>query len=460
MKKLHCQILIISLASWISALSGVSAATIEVLATYRDGAPVTEQALVLIPVSGMRQASRDREIILPFSNTETTDDEGRATFQDLYPGTYTFDVFGAPHDPLLIKPGANPAARAPLVFVKNESDQVTTVLEIWRGVPVTVETLSRTGELLPGFHASFLHVDTGFELSAGVSGESSKERLLAPGAWQVSASPGRGYLLVAVEKDGVAVPVKEWVNRSVGLDLKDQPWPTRLTFTFSAMEPLSTVDLALAEEPVPVRDEASSPLQLRVNTRRTRAAAARVEVHSLDEPGVAVRSWQIPGRQDIGVADLPAGDYLVVAAHRDAVEGRVELRPWDPRGEPRTLTVTLSEGATVRLQALDLEDRPIPGLEVRIERLGGPMQTLISDVDIIGSKLDRRQRTSYSGWIEATGFYPGRYRLRPMLSGPRQLTHAVYLGLAGGELRSELEIVLEAGPVEIEARLVPNTVEP
>ncbi|MEM7356012.1 MAG: hypothetical protein AAF657_34665 [Acidobacteriota bacterium] len=439
----------LSLSAGLALAPIAVAGTLEVRAHYRDGRPVAEQDLVLIPHSAVRQ-TRLPTILPPFTEVETTDRDGRAVFEDLSPGIYSVDVFGVPKDPLLVKASHNPMARSPLARLDEAADRRRIDLELWQGIPMTIEAVRQTGASAVGWRFVLRHPDSGFEIDRSAFAKSRIEWVVAPGSWEASLVPHPGFAAVAVERDGVRLH-----DTTLQLDLKSQPWPAVLRWILADTGPGHPTVGDGTVPPVADPGSGSAPLTIRVRSAQAPILRSQIEIYARDDPGSVVRSGQAMWTQGLVVHGLPVGDYRVLASHRDFLEQRLDLDDWDPSQGARELEISLPEGAAVRLQALDRDDRPVFGLELTIERLGEPPDVLSRDPGFADSKRLRVWRSDRSGWIEARGRYPGRYRLRPSFSGAREATQTIVLGLGGGELQSELEVELEDQPIEVEAWVSP-----
>ncbi len=440
-----------ALATVLASASPAAGGTIEVVVRTRDGAPVAGQDISLTPLSAYRWASRTGAIVSPATDIETTGDDGRLTFEDVDPGTYSVFVFGHLKDPTLVKAEANPLAPAPVVTLDDPGDRRRIELELWHGVPIRLEVTGLEGMPLDGFTAVFLHAETDVEVKRVSFRRPSFEQLLVPTVWDVSVDSRRGFELTGVELDGVELPAG-----SVRLDLAEKPWPQRLRFNFA------TTDWQ-PEGVVTVGDLHSydAPLTVKARVPRARHGISEVEIYPLDDPSEPVRRAAAGGMRGAAIDGLPPGDYLIVVGGRHTLEGRAELRGFDPETEPREVDVELSWGAAIQIQALDLRDRPIADLEVEIERLGDDPEVLLREEDFRRAKRGRAGSTGSSGWYEARGFYPGRYLLRTRLRRASAADFRILLGVYGGDLvpGPELEVELGDGPVDVEVRVAPVGVE-
>lgn len=163
------------------------------------------------------------------------------------------------------------------------------------------------------------------------------------------------------------------------------------------------------------------------------------------------------------IRDLAAGDYLVTAAHPDFLEATAGVRDFegDPR-KPRYVSLEMSLGAEIRLEAVDPGGRPLPGLKLAVEKLDDGPELVSRDPDFVAAKRRRLGSTDNSGRTGMTGFYPGRYRLRVTLRGqdPASRLRLIDLAPAGadGDRRGpEIEVDLgDRELLELEARQRPS----
>ncbi|RMH17570.1 MAG: carboxypeptidase regulatory-like domain-containing protein [Acidobacteria bacterium] len=157
-----------------------------------------------------------------------------------------------------------------------------------------------------------------------------------------------------------------------------------------------------------------------------------------------------------GVAKLPglaSGSYRLVAAHRDFVEGESLLRIEENR--PQRGEVELATGAEVWLEARD-GGRPLPGVELAIERLGEAPAMTLDDDEIRAAKLRRVITSDQSGRASATGLYPGRHRLTARLLGEAGVDGRIELAVEYGDegFAPVLETELAEGTARLWARRV------
>lgn len=424
-----------------------AAGTIEVMVHHRDGWPIVGQEMHLTPLSAYREAARTGRMLRPIYEIEKTDEEGRAFFEGVPAGTYTVSVFGHPNDPQLVKPADNPLAPAPIVTLRDPDDSGRIAVELWPGVPLSLEIAGLDDLPLDGFWAAFRDPEMVVEVDVVGFRQPLLEHRLAPAVWEVSIKPRPGFELVGLERDG-----KPLEAATARLDLARERWETHLRFSF-ATSPI------LPEGVVTVEDSSSgdAPLQIGVKTAGNRYGLSVVEIYALADLSEPVRSaTAFSGRRTAAISDLPPGDYLVVAGSRYHLEARAEVRDFDGEVEPRTVELVLQPGAAIRLQALDGLERPVVDLEVEIERLGGEPEIQLRDESVRDAKRRRAGSVGGRGWFEATGFYPGRYLLRTRLRRASAADFEIYLGPAGGELTgvAELEVELDDEPVEIEARVL------
>jgi protocatechuate 3,4-dioxygenase beta subunit len=172
---------------------------------------------------------------------------------------------------------------------------------------------------------------------------------------------------------------------------------------------------------------------------------ARIEVWSLDDdsrPASKVgqgetESWYLPAR----ISGIPAGNHVVVAGHRDYLEGRetIEYEP-DPV-KPPSVSVRLPSGAAILAGALDEDDEPVPDVEVEIVRLDELPEITIEDEGFRNDKSRRVGATDATGHIKLEGLYPGRYALRGRLRGALAATRFVRV-IDDGEQHDEIELEL------------------
>jgi len=323
--------LTMTVASVASAASPAAAGTVEVLLRDGDGRPVAETRLHLEAYSAAGGRPRVSRSWYAFS-----DREGRASFADLAPATYLVRVH-TPPDPDLVPPGDNPLTPPPVITLAEGDDLQRVAVELHRGVRVRA-FLDLPVADCSGFQAVFRHLATGTALTAPFPRDrSSVERLLVPGVWELSMTPRPGFLLVAVERDRVAVD-----GDSVTLDLLRHPRSVDVTWRYSApatlygvvveeggREPTVTVEATLLR-PGPWIEAA----RRRGGSTYDRVTAA-VDVHT--------------GRYEMVVPD---GEWRVRPASPLLVESRPEsLEPTlEPGDATRAdFTVRLADGAGRKL---------------------------------------------------------------------------------------------------------------
>lgn len=439
----------LAIALSVSLAGPASAGTIEVTLHHRDGWPIADQDIHLIPLSAYREAAREGWHPSPVYEIEKTDHKGRAIFSGLPAATFTANVFGRLKDPLLVKPTNNPLASAQVVTLHAEDDMGRIQLELWPGVPISLEIAGLDDLPLDGFNAIFRDAEKDVRVQSVSFRSPRLEHVLAPIAWEVSVDPRRGFELVGLERDDHPLE-----SETAHLDLAREPRETHLRFAFTA-SPI------VPEGVVKTNDLSNddAPLQIGIEVSGARHAVSVLEIYPLADLSEPVRSATVIGRNSASIPDLPPGDYLVVVGGPNTLEARAELRNFDGDAERRTLEVVLEPGASIRLQALDGDDRPVEDLDVEIERIDDGPEVLLSHEGFRDAKQGRQDSVGPSGWVEATGFYPGRYRLRPRLRRANAADFEIYLGLDGGELTAdtEFEIEIEYEPVEIEARVLPKS---
>ena len=143
-------------------------------------------------------------------------------------------------------------------------------------------------------------------------------------------------------------------------------------------------------------------------------------------------------------------------ATKISLEGRQELPEYDSRDpEQQSLLVSLPDGATVRLEARDPEGGELSGVELTVERLDGPPDTLLQAEDFADAKSRRALVSDRSGRAAATGFYPGTYRARARLGGGQARRGLMRVAQAGDRPRQEIDFTIRSGQtVDLEARMV------
>ena len=447
MSMLH-RLAILCLTVNLAAASTAVAGTIEVVVRHRDGWPIIDQDVHLIPLSVYREAAHKSRPPSPIYEVGTTDAEGRILFSDVPAGTYTVHIIGHFHDPLLVKPSHNPLAPAPIAVLDADDDTHRMEIEIWSGVEVRLELVGLEGLPPDGFLAAFHHPETGVPVWRRSFSEPVLEVLLVPTVWEISVRPEQGFEPVSLEYAGELLDTHE-----ACVDLEASPSETDLRFTFRSSP-------VVPKRGVRVRDHVDSdaPLQIRVRRDSGRHGYARVEIFSRVDPSEPVRRTTVSGHRGVGISDLPPGDYLVVAGSPHTLEGHAELRDFDAEAGARTVVIELPRGAAIRIQALDAGDRPVADLDVEIERLDDDPELLLHDEHFRQAKRRRSGSADNRGWFEATGFYPGRYILRAGLRRARAADFEVLLGLKGSELTADSELELELGsePVAIEVRVLPR----
>jgi hypothetical protein len=149
------------------------------------------------------------------------------------------------------------------------------------------------------------------------------------------------------------------------------------------------------------------------------------------------------------------GDYLVVAAHPDHLEGWTEVLEYDPHRRS-LVQVDLPEGAEVRVEAFDAAGKPLADVAVSLERLGQPPPSRLRSSDVLEAKRQRTLTTDPSGRVASKGFHPGTYRATARLrgSGGGRGLMRLSAGSAPGGDEIALEIV-GSEQVDLEARLRP-----
>jgi hypothetical protein len=123
---------------------------------------------------------------------------------------------------------------------------------------------------------------------------------------------------------------------------------------------------------------------------------------------------------------LPAGNYRIVAGHRNYLEGRAIFEGFLAKpGDRQLATVVLRSGAEISAAAKDENGAPSRGIELRVEREGDPPPSELDDEELRKSREHRSAVTDETGRLRIGGFDPGRYRLEGALTEQRKGTHFV-----------------------------------
>ncbi|MCP4656820.1 MAG: hypothetical protein GY856_15530, partial [bacterium] len=244
------------------------------------------------------------------------------------------------------------------------------------------------------------------------SGVSVAATLLDPGPW-IDAARARGgsqYERITVGLDSqdryeMRLPDGRWRLAPVG------PWVVESTPPFVDLDlaPGSSagVDFSVALDR-PEGDGAMLTVEVQeAATLRPLAnpADARVEIRTLAEG--ATRDVQRARRGVARFLGLARGDYEVLATHPDFLEGRTEVREYepDPR-QPHRIRIELPTGAALRFEITDPQGEPLPKVTVRVERLDDDPQIRANDPEFLKAKQRRTAETDHSGRVRMQGFYP------------------------------------------------------
>ena len=175
--------------SWIP----LPAATLEVLVRERDGGVISNQPVQLEADSWFVPAVPPRR----------TGANGKVIFDRIPPGTYraTLPFLG---DTSFVAPKDNPYELPPLWRIGSEADQLSVVIELWRGAPVTLEWTATPGGGLAT--VVFSHDDGSGILRDKLGSAEKLVKTLVPGRWTISLVGPEGYLLTDLEVNGASLP--------------------------------------------------------------------------------------------------------------------------------------------------------------------------------------------------------------------------------------------------------------
>ena len=282
--------------------------------------------------------------------------------------------------------------------------------------------------------------------------------LLDPGPWHAAAVARRVKIPETVEvfpdpqdRYHMYLPEGLWRVEPVGDNLLESS-PANVERRLGSGEALRadfTIELEDGEArpflPVEMDSEAPQPI---------REAFAAVFDEASTPEAVGRRFWsaRVEG-SSFRVYDLPPGRYQVVAGTADTLEAHrlVEYEGDETGG--KTAFLRLPQGIALEMLASDLEGRRQDGMELVVERLDELPPLFLDDPHFLAAKKGRRLLSDLAGRGQATGFYPGRYRLTARLAGERGATGFAEVRVPGDIWRQELELDLGAEEsVRIEVR--------
>ncbi len=157
------------------------------------------------------------------------------------------------------------------------------------------------------------------------------------------------------------------------------------------------------------------------------------------------------------LSGLEAGDFMIVAGHRDFLEGQRVLPKYDPEGKRQQVFVTLEDGAQLRFRAWDSDQQSVADVALVLERLGEEPLTLLNDDELNAQKSRREASTDSSGYAAIGGLSQGRYLLQGQILGATSMTRSIrFVGNDTRHEEPEPELEVELGSRE--QRLVEITV--
>lgn len=128
--------LLLTLLAALAAAPSASAASLQVTVRDSDGRMLRDEVIVLRALSAVGDR-RTSYILRHRGRSRLTDAAGRATFDDLAPGTYVVDV-PRPRQPALLPPADNPLAPPPRISLFDEAERLETEIELAHGLLVVV----------------------------------------------------------------------------------------------------------------------------------------------------------------------------------------------------------------------------------------------------------------------------------------------------------------------------------
>jgi len=282
-------------------------------------------------------------------------------------------------------------------------------------------------------------------------------RLLEPGPWieglRAGSEPDVAVAAVGPRTSKYSVMVQDgrWELQAVGDRIVSTTPESAVVFL--APGGVESVDFVVETE------GSGSELVVGVlDPRGKDVAGATVEVRALnDAPPDAEPLYrtQTVGSGTAYIPDLPAGDLVVAAGHPNYLDAEIEVRDFDPEGDPRKVEVQLRMGATLHVTAADSDDRPVPGVRLELARADGGPQTKISDSELLATILRKQESTDATGHAWFRGIWPGPYRLSGRLEGSGSTTGFVRI-LDQDRPLEEMEIELaDAEEREIRVRVLP-----
>jgi hypothetical protein len=185
---------------------------------------------------------------------------------------------------------------------------------------------------------------------------------------------------------------------------------------------------------------------------------ALVEVYASGDSKRPVASEKVGKWTRVASFDaLTAGSYRVVAGHVDFLDGEERVAAFDPESKDKTtVTVTLKSGARVQALAVNEDGKPVPWVELRVERKDDPPEMRIASEEIRSAKRSRTAISDLTGRQDMKGLYPGTYHVEARMTGEmagtrfvrirgdRRTEDAIDVTLSESETRSLALVVLPA----------------
>jgi len=333
-----------------------------------------------------------------------------------------------------------------------------------RSISGHVAVLELQSPMPPSYVTWHLHAPSeiyGRVLFAGAEvGVGIEAHLVEPGEWyeRISGRGGSDYSLVragvdATRQYSMLLPDGRWQLRAVGQGVaSSDPDPAELVVgPGDSLRQDFTV--------TPGEGTGGRPLSVTVLDPAGREVhEAIVELWPLSEslrrgePIGHNRSWR--GRS--WLRGVTAGDWLVVAAHPEWLEATVELPGYDPDpDEVEEVEVRLRAGARIHALTLDLDDQPVSGVRLSLERIGDPPEPIIAAPELREAALAPTADSDSTGHAWLHGIWPGGYTLYGDWTGSSGMPSFVRFEEAG-ELTNGLRLdLIDGDERELIARVVP-----